>query len=487
MEQTIIETKQGTLRGAEGNGVLSWKGVPYAQPPTGDLRFRAPQPPEKWTGIRDALAFGPICPQPLYGEASMFGSEAPPMSEDCLYLNVWAPEGERSKLPVTVWIHGGAFVTGAASIPLYEGTQFSLRGDCIVVSVNYRLGPFGFLHLSPLGQGFASNTGLLDQVLALEWVRSNIAAFGGDPENVTVFGESAGAMSIAALLAMPAARGLFRRAVMQSGAAQSMSAAQAESVAASFIRLLGVDGGNLERLNELRASELLAAADGVSRESEGGFLALPFQPVVEPGSLPADPLAAVSGGSAAGIPLLIGTNKDEGAFFFRDEAHLMGPEEMDAALRSMTGSEDTGAWLDLYPATLEGQGRMMTELYFWRSALAFAEAQSRHAPVWMYRFDWSLPGHPFFGQAVHSAEIAFVFGNLVLLPRMGVRIEPAMQNLSDAMRRAWQTFARSGSPDTPELSWPAYGAQDRTTMIFGADTLPEHDPEREKRERLSAP
>ena len=483
MENIGIETKQGALRGASWNGACVWKGVPYAKPPLGELRFRAPQAPEGWQGVRDALAFGPICPQPKPPETSLFGSDHPGMSEDCLYLNIWAPEGERTNLPVIVWIHGGSFTSGASSLPLYDGTQLALRGDCIVVTVNYRLGPLGFLHLAPLGEGFESNVGLLDQAAALKWVKEHIGAFGGDPGRVTVMGESAGSMSIAALLAMPAAKGLFHQAVMQSGGAQCLPAAAAESVSAAFLRRLGVDGGNLERLKAVSPEELLIAAAGLEESGEE-LPSLPFQPVVEPATLPVEPLEAVSAGEAAGIPLIIGTNRDEGHFFFMDESQRMGTEGFTGMLRALTGAEDVGDWLLRYPATLEGQADAMTDLYFWRSALAFAQAQAQHAPVWMYRFDWTLPGHVFFGKALHAAEIPFMFGNMVLLPRMGIRLEPAMQNLSDAMRGAWQAFAASGSPSTPILTWEPYDAQSRTTMIFDTSIVPQQDPEREKRERL---
>ncbi|CAM4368951.1 carboxylesterase/lipase family protein [Saccharibacillus endophyticus] len=484
MEYTIIETKQGQLRGASANGVKSWKGVPYAQPPIGDLRFRAPHPPAEWDGVRDALAFGSIALQAQPPEDSIFASPGVTMSEDCLYLNVWTPEDAGERLPVMVWIHGGSFISGSSSLPLYDGTQLALRGGCVVVSLNYRLGPLGFMHLSPLGEGFDSNAGLSDQVQALEWVKNNIAAFGGDPGNVTLFGESAGSMSIAAVLAMPAAKGLFHKAIMQSGGAQSMSSAQGEIVAAAFLRRLGVDGGNLERLKTFSPQELLTATAEM-RPAEGEeWPALPFQPVVEPETLPQEPLSAVSQGAAEGIPLIIGTNHDEGDFFMRDESQLASPEEFAHMIRALTGVEDAEAWTSRYAPTVQGQARAMTELYFWRSSLAFAEAQSRYAPVWMYRFDWTLPGHPFFGKAVHAAEMPFVFGNLVLLPRIGIRVEPAMQNLADAMRGAWQAFAASGDPSLPSLPWARYETEARQTMIFDHNPMPQNDPERAKREAL---
>ncbi|GGN92801.1 carboxylesterase/lipase family protein [Saccharibacillus kuerlensis] len=484
MEYKMIDTKQGKLRGSAANGAVSWKGVPYARPPVGELRFRVAQPAEAWNGVRDALTFGPICPQPQSEDTSLFGSGMAEMSEDCLYLNIWAPEDDVTGLPVMVWIHGGAFMSGSSSIPLYDGAQLAFRGNCIVVSINYRLGPLGFLHLSPLGEEFDSNTGLSDQVLALKWIRENIGAFGGNPDNVTVFGESAGSMSIAALLAMPSAKGLFHKAVMQSGGSQYLAPAQAEGVAAAYLRYLGVDGGSLDRLKSASVQELLSAAAALMQGAEGGSPGLPFQPTLEPSTLPVDPVQAVSEGSAAGIPLIIGTNRDEGAFFLRDESQRMDPEAFAGMLHRLTGLDNAEEWINRYPSSIEGQAGMMTDLYFWRSALIFAEAQSAHAPVWMYRFDWSLSNHPFFGKAVHAAEIPFVFGNLVLLPRMGVRIEPAMQNLSDAMRSAWQEFAKSGEPSTAALPWERYEAENRITMIFGTEILSVQDLEREKRERL---
>lgn len=483
MGNKIVQITQGHIEGISANGIVSWKGVPYAKPPVGERRFRAPLPPENWEGVREAFAFGPICPQAKPDDMFSFGAEAPIMSEDCLYLNVWAPEQIEDRLPVMVWIHGGAFTAGSSNIPLYDGTQMALRGECVIVTINYRLGPLGFLHLSPLGEGFDSNAGLSDQALALQWVQRNIAAFGGDPDNVTVFGESAGSMSIASLLAMPAAKGLFRRAAMQSGGTQSLPAIQAESIAAAYLRRLGVDGGNLEKLKALPAEVLLSAAAGLQTENEE-FPAMPFQPVVEPATLPLEPLQAVSEGHAADIALIIGTNREEGAMFFRDESQRLEPAELARTLRAITGLDDVENWIGQYPAHIEGQAALMTDLYFWRSALKLAEAQSAYAPVWMYRFDWSLPGHPFFGKATHAAEIPFVFGNLALLPRMGVRIEPSMQNLADAMRGAWQSFAATGDPSTPALAWQPYDTNQRTTMIFGTSMLPEHDPEREKREYL---
>ncbi|OWA34758.1 para-nitrobenzyl esterase [Saccharibacillus sp. O16] len=482
MKAAEIATKQGIVRGIVEKGAVSWKGLPYAKPPVGPLRFRSPQPLEPWDGVREALTFGSICPQPKPDEAGLFGFESPGMSEDCLNLNIWAPSDGGSKLPVMVWIHGGSFVTGSGSLPLYEGTALAREGRCVVISLNYRLGPLGFLHLAPLGEEFESNVGLADQVLALRWVQENVAAFGGDPANVTVFGESAGAMSIAALLAMPSARGLFARAILQSGGSQCLSSVQAEAVAAAYLRRLGVDGGNLERLKTFTPEQLLEATAGL--QEEPGMPALPFQPVVEAETLPMLPLEAIRGGAASGIPLIVGTNHDEGGLFFREASQLMQRPHFVMSINAMTGRTDAEAYGSDYPLTVEGQAAMMTDLYFWRAALELAEAQAAHAPVWMYRFDWTLPGHPFFGRAVHAAEIPFVFGNKPLLQTLGVPAASSASHLADQMSRAWLTFATKGDPASEQNEWPRYEVSDRSTLIFGEDVTVERDPDRSKREKL---
>ncbi|WP_025692898.1 carboxylesterase family protein, partial [Paenibacillus zanthoxyli] len=252
-------TMYGKVRGIQDHGINIWRGIPFAAPPAGERRFRAPEPPASWNGVRDCFAYGSVCYQPPDRKGTRFPEEAPVYDEDCLYLNVWAPAGAEA-LPVMVWIHGGTFLTGAGSQPLFDGAALALSGNVVVVSVNYRLGPFGFLHLAPLGNGNSSNAGLLDQIAALEWIRGNIAGFGGDPQRVTVFGESAGSMSIAALLAMPAARGLLAGAIMQSGPSQAFRPEQGEAVALALLAELGIDRANAACLRELPAEAIMEAA-----------------------------------------------------------------------------------------------------------------------------------------------------------------------------------------------------------------------------------
>lgn len=484
VEGPIAATSYGRLQGRQAEGVNIWRGIPFAAPPVGALRFKAPQPPEPWDGIRDAASFGPVSHQPPDTKGTRFG-EPPLHSEDCLYLNVWSPAEGGAGLPVMVWIHGGTFLTGAGSQPLFDGTSLAADGQVVVVTVNYRLGPFGFLHLSPLGGGLASNQGLLDQIAALEWVQDNIAAFGGDPGRVTVFGESAGSMSIAALLAMPAAKGLFARAIMQSGAAQSLAPQQAEAVSAALLAELGIaPGGDPSALFTLPAEQVLEAAERMTLKLTGGSLSMLYQPVIEPQTLPVEPAAAIADGSAREVALLIGTNRDEGNLFFREGSPAPDFGQSLKALEMMMGIGSLAEVAAEYPDSWQGQAEILTDLFFWSSSIAFAERQLTHAPVWMYRFDWAVPGHPLLGKAVHGAEIAYAFNNLHLLRRYGLEIDPAMCTLARAMQGAWIAFAHRGNPDTPELPWPQYRTDERATLIFDGTTHVVCDPEAEKRERL---
>jgi len=482
MTNPIVSTKYGRIEGRLENGARIWRGIPYAQPPIGKLRFRPPVPPAAWEGILDAHRFSPMCPQPVESSSSMMtGAVTKTMSEDCLYLNVWAPGQQAGEpLPVMVWIHGGAFVTGSGSLPTYDGHSFATRGNVILVTINYRLGPFGFVHLSPFHEALSSNVGLLDQIAALTWVKDNIAAFGGDPDRVTVFGESAGSMSIAALLAMPAAKGLFHQAIMQSGASQALPAGQAQQIADGLLQELGVTADGLEQLETMTAEQIFEAGERLKKRIGPGVNMI-FQPVVEPDTLPLEPLQAVQAGSAASVPLLIGTNLDEGALFFRPNSPLIKEEHLVHAVAAMTGIQNAGAFTKQYPYTIDGHAQIMTDLYFWRSAVQFAAAHSGQAPVWMYRFDWTLPEHPVLGKAMHALEIPFVFNTVRLFRNIGVEVDRDTQTLAERMQDAWAAFARTGSPDTPSLPWPQYDRSERSTMIFNSRSEVARDPDSDKR------
>lgn len=485
MGEPIAVTTYGELQGKEEGGVNVWRGIPFAAPPVGELRFRAPQPPESWSGIRDASEFGPISHQPADKKGTRFGGKSPLHSEDCLYLNIWSPAAPSEALPVMVWIHGGTFVTGAGSQPQFDGTSFAERGNVILVTINYRLGPFGFMHLSTLGEGFDSNQGLLDQIAALKWVQDNIAAFGGDPKRVTVFGESAGSMSIAALLAMPAAKGLFAGAIMQSGAAQTLQAQQGEYIANAFLAELGISpDGDISLLHSLPAEKIIESAERMSYKLSGGAPGMFFQPVIDHRTLPIDPTQAVADGVASGIPLLIGTNRDEGNLFFREGVAGGDFEQSLKALEHMMGTGSLSDIASHYPASWKGQAEILTDLYFWNTSVSLAENQQTFAPVWMYRFDGTVPGHPLLDKAVHSAEIVYVFNNLSHLTLLGAEVTPAMKQLADVMHEAWIAFAHRKDPSTPEIAWPQYDLKDRATLIFDNDTKVVLDPDSEKRQRL---
>ncbi|MEW4370843.1 carboxylesterase/lipase family protein [Paenibacillus kandeliae] len=484
MENTLIRTQYGDVQGVRENGTVIWRGIPYAEPPVDKLRFQPPQPPQAWSGERDATRFGPVSPQQDSElENSYPNGMRPAKSEDCLYLNIWAADGPtpETPLPVMVWIHGGAFMNGAGSLPFYDGTSFALNSEVIVVTINYRLGVFGFLDLSGHGQPESANLGLQDQIAALKWVRDNIAAFGGDPERVTIFGESAGAMSIASLLAMPAAKGLFRAAILQSGASQFTTPEMSRTVTEQLIAGLGGSSGDLSVLYEASTEQLLQAAEQLRRSA--GALSMPFQPVLHESTLPLEPLQAIRNGSAKDIPLIIGTNMDEGSLFMNISSQVMSKPQITGLLETMTGL-NAGPLIEQYPMTAEGQAQIMTDMFFWRSAIQYAEAQLEHGDVWMYRFDWNQPGHQFFNTATHASEIPFVFNNQLLLQHMGVQLDEQTLNMAAQMQRAWATFAHTAIPTTLEIPWTDYNRRERNTLVFDRVIELVQDPESAKRVQL---
>ena len=475
-----VETNSGPVRGLQEGPVHVWRGLPYAQAPAGEGRFRAPQPPQPWTEVREATAFGPVAPQLSVGLESRFNvrpsaAQLPAQSEDCLFLNVWAP-AVLGKYPVMVWVHGGSFVTGSGSMPLYDGARFAAQGEVVVVTLNYRLGALGFLHLAESGPGFENNLGLLDQLAALGWVRDNIAAFGGDPGRVTVFGESAGAMSIAALLGMPAAEGLFQAAILQSGAVRVQPPDRAKAVAQGMLRELGIS--DPAALRTLPVEALLQAAQRLLRTFQGG---LPFQPVLDGATLPLNPNEALAAGARRGLPLLIGTNHDEGNLFVSPDAT---GQHLERLLEPLVGRERAASIAGQYPASRAGQAELITDTVFWLPALQLAARQAPHAPVWMYRFDWQVPsGQPVPG-AFHALELAFVWDALDLpAARIFLSNAPAPQPLADAMHRAWLAFAHHHDPNGPGLlAWPRYEPPARSTLIFNTESHVERNPQPHKRD-----
>jgi para-nitrobenzyl esterase len=413
-------------------------------------------------------------------------------SEDCLTLDIWTPGTDGARRPVLVWIHGGAFVMGSGSSPLYSGRRLARRGDAVVVTLNYRLGALGFAHLALLGAPGAeevANLGIQDQAAALRFVRDHIAAFGGDPEQVTIFGESAGAMSVGALLGTPSARPLFRRAILQSGAAHNVSGAERAARAADALaRELGAAPRDaLRALERAPVEAILAAQQRASLALGLAHGTLPWQPAVDGRVLPRQPLAAIAAGEAAGIPVLAGTNRDEWKLFTLFDART---RRLDAAglrrrlERIVPGKDAEGVafaerLLEAYGAS-DGARRGTTSLALWEAiqsdrvfhypAARLAELQSAHEPrTYQYRFEWTPRLASGRIGACHGLEIPFVFGTLRHpLLRLLLAGSPGAAELSRGMRDAWLAFARSGEPRAAGLGeWRPYDARERSTLLLG--------------------
>jgi para-nitrobenzyl esterase len=496
----IVDTLTGKVQGLEKRGVHQFRGIPYGRAD----RFRAPSPAEPWAGIREATAFGPIAPQNPSATERFLGARERPSSEDCLFLNVFTPEPSDPVRPVMVWLHGGGFTAGSSDIVWYDGSTLARTGDVVVVTINYRLGALGFLHLDHLDRAFAGSgaNGLRDQIAALAWVRDNIAGFGGDPANVTVFGESAGGMSVGALLGSPGAAGLFQRAIAQSGAAAHVHEPEtAEIVTDAVVRELGATaGGELDALLAAPVADLLRAQAAVDAplnravRGDGGVAvgALTFQPVVGGDVLPQPPLAAVRAGRSAGLPLVAGTTAHEWNLF-HVLARIAGALDADGLRRKVARfvpADRVDDVIDAYrrarPAA-DPDGLLcaaMTDMVFRHPATQLAEAQVAHtADVAMYRFD--LPTAAVGGVlgACHIIDVPFVFDNL---DRGGV--EMLLGGLDDETLRlgartsaAWAAMAHTGAPATDDLPWPAYDLERRATCVLDRTPRVEDDPEPELR------
>lgn len=485
MRTTLVETTFGKVQGYEQGAITVWKGIPFAHPPIAHRRFLPPQPPQPWSGVLDATQFGSAALQSTrLGNASAAGGRS--SSEDCLSLNIWSPGTEGQKRPVMVYIHGGGFVIGSACEPLYDGTSFATQHDIVVVTCNYRLGLLGFLYLGDLAGSYTQgNAALLDQIAALQWVHDNIAAFGGDPDRVTVMGESAGAMSIGNLLAMPAARGLFQGAILESGACSSilLTREQATSITQTVLKKLDLHASQVLTLTQVPAETLLAVQEEVDREWRGMEA---FAPVIDGVSLPAHPLELMTQGASLPVPLLIGSNRDEWRLF----TVLLGGnmEEVKADLSQLFGAA-TGQVHEIYTQGRADKGPelawidMQGDRIFRIPAIRQAEAQVRQgAPVWMYRFDWVSP--TFGGElgACHGLEMPFVWNNLhtpfaqMLLGDAIAPIEPLVKRI----HATWAMFIRTGNPNTAALAdWPRYDLTHRTTMLLNEVSQVVDDPQAE--------
>ncbi len=487
-EGPLAQTACGTVRGRHRRGVQLFAGIPYAEPPVGDRRFAPPTPHDSWDGTRDALRFGKAAPQ-LPGEG-LTNRVLLAWDEDCLTLNVVTPAADDARRPVYVWIHGGAYQHGQGATPWYDGTSFAIRGDIVVVTINYRLGALGFCHLSPhLGDRFASAgvNGFLDQLAALGWVRDNIAAFGGDPDRVTVGGESAGAFSVCNVLASPHAAGLVHRAIAQSGAAHNTHDPESgKEISAQFLAALGEP--NAAELPEIGADRILEAQQQVivERSTRPSHGPEPFYPVWGHEALPRAPHELIAEGAGSEVGLLTGTNEDEMALW-----GVTGLSEDRVHRYTARMSPDADAVLACYRQRLSDVEAgwvacaIATDRVFRIPAIRLAE--NRHAngaATWMYRFSWD--SRAFEGQfgAAHALEIPFTF-NTLDGPGTDVFLGegPRPDALAETMHDSWIAFIRHGDPSTSALGdWPPYEPDHRLVMDLDDECGLLADPESDERE-----
>jgi para-nitrobenzyl esterase len=496
--KAIVSTGSGKIEGVYANGRYEFRGIPYAAPPIGDLRWLPPQPVKRWHGIRSATEFGAISPQ-----NTMPGSDAlpglavdGPQNEDCLFLNICTPGIDAARRPVLVWIHGGAFIIGAGSQTMYQNSTLVPRGDVVLVTINYRLGALGFMNLKEATGGRIPATGcegLLDQIAAIEWVRKNILGFGGDPDNITVFGESAGGMSIGCLMGMPAAQGKFQKAILESGAANTVSSLEeGVEITRQFLDILNLKGGDVDAIRSLTTEQLMSAQQklgDILRERE--YRMTPFQPVVDGASMPEVPIVSINKGSASSIKTLIGTNIDEFQLFNLMDPTLRRMDEtgMTRRLESFIPPEYVPRVIEAYRG---GRGNrregtspaelltaIQSDLMFRISALLLAEAQCKNnQPAFNYLFTWKSPVMGGILGACHALEIGFVFGNYDdTFCGSGSDADALSQKIQDA----WAAFARTGDPSCQSVgNWAPYGDR-RTTMILNKECRLEDAPYEEER------
>src|SRR5579872_123259 len=481
----VVKTAFGSVKGEREHGVFVFCGIRYAAPPVGTLRFHPPVPPIAWTEVHSALDFAPACPQLVEIDPTENNNSV--MSEDCLAVNVWTPGADKKNRPVMVWIHGGGFIEGSARNTWYDGAKLAAKGDVVVVSMQYRVGAWGFLDLSGVGGGdFAQsgNLGLLDQIAALKWVKENIAAFGGDPNNVTLFGQSAGAGSVGMLMVMPSARGLFHKAIMESGTPKELNnKATAAEVSGTYMKIAGVT--NIKELQALTMAEMLDAERKLF-DTRLGYSA--FRPVMDGTVLGKLPMQAIVKGHGTSVPILIGTNLDEVRLW---EALYDLPLEqkpkslLRKQLEGLAGSKADEV-IETYRKADANYGEsvihLLGDVLIRLPAIRFAEANSQRQPTYMYLFTYrSTSTYKNYGSC-HGMEIPFVFG---VIDDLDVIVftgrDTHREALTNQLQQAWVNFARNGDPSQPGLAWSRYDERTRATMELGLTSRMVNDPDSAKR------
>jgi para-nitrobenzyl esterase len=487
-----VQTTNGPVRGYREGPLSIFKGVRYAAPPVGALRFKPPQRPKPWREVADTVSLGApavqvgVPPGETTGGRSAGDPPAPGQpgtDEDCLFINIWT-RGLTGKRPVMVWLHGGGFANGSGGAAMYDGAALARRGDVVTVTVNHRLNVFGYLHLGELGGHPSSGqAGMLDIVLVLEWVRDNIAAFGGDPANVTIFGESGGGAKVSMLQAMPAAHGLFHKAIIQSGPGlKAVPREKATANAKALLDALGVAPNDLARLEDLPTAAIQDAAATIGREEGpmGGF-----SPCVDGIALPRDPFHPDAPAISADVPVMVGTNKDEATLFLLTDPKFgeMTEEDMDKRAQRLVGDKAPaviaavrGAFPDYSPSHVVSMIQSAQMMWLGSIALAERKAAQKAGPVYMYLLTWETPVARGKLRSPHALEIPLVFDNVEAARNFVGRGEEP-QAMAEQMAEAWLAFARSGNPSTPALpAWPAYDAASRATMVFDLHSQVVNDP-----------
>jgi len=494
-------TAFGRVRGVDAGGIKTFKGIPYGASTAGKNRFMPPLDPAKWTGVRDALAYGPSAPQRNPAAPAPTGDGTglavaaaglPAEGEDCLVLNVWTPAvNDGAKRPVMFWCHGGGFASGSGSSPVTDGTNLARRGDVVVVSVNHRLNVLGFTYLGAAGGSeFAQSgdAGMLDIVHALKWVNANIAGFGGDPGNVTVFGQSGGGRKVATLLAMPSAKGLFHRAIIESGATLKLvERDQGAIVARELMTKLGLKPSQVRELQALPLDGVMRAYFETMRSMNVDQMTMGFSPTVDGAAVPHHPFHPTASDVSATVPLMLGSTRTELTLQSDAAAFSLDEARMRARVQELFGAA-SGGILDVYRKA--NPSATPSELYFLiasdqrYSAPVMKIAERRAAlgkgPVYLYYFRWESPLEGGRLKAPHTVEIPFAFHNIEA-SRL-TKDAPDAPALADKVSDVWLAFARTGNPNTPKLPhWPAFEAVKRPTMVFDNQSAVLEDPLREQR------
>jgi para-nitrobenzyl esterase len=477
----VVDTASGKVRGVVCNGVHVYRGIPYGASTAGANRFMPPRKAEPWTGVRDAFQSGHASPQvsPAPGAIGAGLRGYAPQGEDCLVLNVFSTAvNDGRKRPVMMWIHGGGYTYGSGSSLGYDGANLSRAGDVVVVCINHRLAINGHLYLGGAGADFADsgNVGMLDIVASLQWVRDNIAQFGGDPANVTIFGQSGGGGKVSTLLAMPSAKGLFHKAIVESGSTlKQMTRDEAQKTTDRVAAQLGLKPTQAAELQQVPLAKLLAAMGQGAR----------FGPVVDGHALPRDPFDPDAPDVSADVPMIIGTTETEGSYFAPPE--LLSLDE--AAVRARLKERLAGDGDRVYDLFRKNRPKATpSEIYFTISAFpsnahiqAERKAAQRRAPAFLYQIRWRTPVEGGRRLSPHCIEIPFAMQNHWQLPEM-VGTGPELQPLADKVSGAWIAFARTGNPSHPGIpKWPAYNATERSTMHIDNEWALSNDPDRDER------